>query len=135
MYINFGAMVKILLWATCKFAKWGNLYTIFFSFHVELYPQIKMAALIFGQKFSVQKNDIFKNFIISCKIRDLKKNDFLWHMITRSLFQKQNCCSKSCLPSLLLLLFHPGSNIGKYTEDSVTNLISLKWKKITQSAC
>lgn len=118
-----------------KFAKWGNLYTIIFSFHVELYPQIKMAALIFGQKFSVQKNDIFKNFIISCKIRDLKKNDFLWHMITRSLFQKQNCCSKSCLPSLLLLLFHPGSNIGKYTEDSVTNLISLKWQKITQSAC
>lgn len=131
MYINFGAMVKILLWATCKFAKWGNLYTIFFSFHVELYPQIKMAALIFGQKFSVQKN--FKNFIIS-RLKILK-NDFLWHMITRSLFQKQNCCSKSCLPSLLLLLFHPGSNIGKYTEDSVTNLISLKWKKITQSAC
>lgn len=134
MYINFGAMVKILLWATCKFAKWGNLYTIFFSFHVELYPQIKkMAALIFGQKFSVQKNHIFKNFIIS-RLKILK-NDFLWHMITRSLFQKQNCCSKSCLPSLLLLLFHPGSNIGKYTEDSVTNLISLKWQKITQSAC
>lgn len=35
-----------------------------------------MAALIFGQKFSVQKNDIFKNFIISCKIRDLKKMIF-----------------------------------------------------------
>lgn len=133
MYINFGAMVKILLWATCKFAKWGNLYTIFFSFHVELYPQIKMDALIFGQKFSVQKNHIFKNFIISRL--EILKNDFLWHMITRSLFQKQNCCSKSCLPSLLLLLFHPGSNIGKYTEDCVTNLISLKWKKITQSAC
>lgn len=133
MYINFGAMVKILLWATCKFAKWGNLYTIIFSFHVELYPQIKMAALIFGQKFSVQKNHIFKNFIIS-RLKILK-NDFLWHMITRSLFQKQNYCSKSCLPSLLLLLFHPSSNIGKYTEDSVTNLISLKWKKITQSAC
>lgn len=116
-----------------KFAKWGNLYTIFFSFHVELYPQIKMDALIFGQKFSVQKNHIFKNFIIS-RLKILK-NDFLWHMITRSLFQKQNCCSKSCLPSLLLLLFHPGSNIGKYTEDSVTNLISLKWKKITQPAC
>lgn len=116
-----------------KFAKWGNLYTIIFSFHVELYPQIKMAALIFGQKFSVQKNHIFKNFIIS-RLKILK-NDFLWHMITRSLFQKQNCCSKSCLPSLLLLLFHPGSNIGKYTEDSITNLISLKWKKIRQPAC
>lgn len=36
-----------------------------------------MDALIFGQKFSVQKNDIIKNFIILCKIRDKKKNDFL----------------------------------------------------------
>lgn len=131
----------MVLWSKSFFEQLVNLQSeviciqYFFSFHVELYPQIKMAALIFGQKFSVQKNDIFKNFIVSCKIRDLKKNDFLWHMITRSLFQKQNCCSKSCLPSLLLLLFHPGSNIGKYTEDSVTNLISLKWKKITQSAC
>lgn len=84
MFINFDAMVKIFLWATCKFAKWGNLYTIISSFHVELYPQIKMAAHIFWPEiFLYRKRIFFFNFIISCKIRDhLRKNDIFWH-ITR----------------------------------------------------